>query len=169
MNHSFIINQLQYNKEVFHRIFSDINQDQQIWKLQPDKWCMLEVVCHLYDEEREDFRARAKHTMEHPELPLPKIDPVGWVTERKYMEQDFNLMLKNFLAEREKSIEWLQSLVDANWSNVHQHPKFGDMSAEYFLTNWLAHDYLHIRQITKLKYDYLHHITGINLSYAGDW
>jgi hypothetical protein len=33
----------------------------------------------------------------------------------------------------------------------------------------MAHDLLHIRQITKLKYDYLKYLSGQGLSYAGDW
>jgi hypothetical protein len=31
------------------------------------------------------------------------------------------------------------------------------MSAEMFLANWLAHDYLHIRQLIRLRYHYLEH------------
>ena len=28
------------------------------WKQSENKWSMLEIICHLYDEEREDFRSR---------------------------------------------------------------------------------------------------------------
>ncbi|MEM6429633.1 MAG: hypothetical protein AAF708_10365 [Deinococcota bacterium] len=42
------------------------------------------------------------------------------------------------------------------------------MSAQFFLENWLAHDYLHMRQVVKLKYDYLT-ADGVNLIYAGTW
>jgi hypothetical protein len=35
--------------------------------------------------------------------------------------------------------------------------------------NWLAHDYLHIRQILRLKYEYLKSISEEDLSYAGEW
>ena len=37
------------------------------------------------------------------------------------------------------------------------------------LTNWLAHDYLHIRQIIKLKFDFLKDQSDEHLSYAGEW
>lgn len=33
--------------------------------------------------------------------------------------------------------------------------------------NWLAHDYLHMRQI--IKYQYLKEKTNIDLQYAGNW
>ena len=78
-------------------------------------------------------------------------------------------MLERFLNEREESIQWLETLTNPPWDNAHLHPKLGPMSASLFLNNWLAHDYLHIRQITKLKYDRLKAISGENLDYAGNW
>ena len=91
-------------------MFSGLNDEEIRWKPAPEKWCLLEVICHLHDEEREDFRARVNHTLVTPDSPLPSIDPTGWVTSRSYMEQDFHEMKKKFLAERRSSIEWLRAL-----------------------------------------------------------
>jgi hypothetical protein len=129
----------------------------------------LEIVCHLYDEEREDFRARLKYVLEVPTEPFPPINPTGWVTERAYLKQDYAETLNNFLKERQQSVEWLQTLTSPKWDNAYDHPKFGSMSAKMFLSNWLAHDYLHVRQIIKLKFDYLKKLTGETLIYAGEW
>lgn len=169
MDHSFIIRQLSQNRNVFQSLFSGLDKEEYTWKPAPEKWSLLEVLCHLYDEEREDFRARLKHTLETPSLPLPKIDPPGWVKERKYAEWDYAETLNKLLAERERSVQWLLSLRDPSWKNTHVHPKFGDLSAEMFLTNWLAHDHLHIRQITKLKYDRLKNRSTVRMDYAGEW
>ena len=38
-----------------------------------------------------------------------------------------------------------------------------------FSPNWLAHDYLHIRQIIRLKFAYLQQLSKEDLSYAGNW
>ena len=78
-------------------------------------------------------------------------------------------MLEKFITERESSINWLETLKNANWENSFDHPKLGAMTAKYFLNNWLAHDYLHIRQIIKLKFDYLNNRFNENLDYAGIW
>jgi len=43
------------------------------------------------------------------------------------------------------------------------------MSASLFLSNWLAHDYLHIKQIIALKYKFLEQFSGVSIKYAGDW
>ena len=163
-----IISDLQRHKDVFRALLLYCPQDFARWKPEPGKWCLLEVACHLLDEEREDFRARVRHTLEHPADPMPPIDPTGWVASRRYMEQDYEAAVKAFLAERESSVAWLHSLRDPQWQNVHDHPKLGPMSALQFLHNWLAHDHLHLRQILSLKQGYLAQ-GGQDLSYAGDW
>jgi hypothetical protein len=169
MNHSEIIGKLALNKNVFESLFAGLTVAEITWRPLPEKWCLLEIVCHLYDEEREDFRARMKHTMETPDQPFPKIDPQRWVTERNYMEKDFSEMVSMFIKERESSVAWLRSLSSPPWKNIYHHPTAGELSAEMFLSNWLAHDYLHFRQITFTKYQYLKSSFNTRLDYAGSW
>ena len=166
---SEIISKLEFNKDVFKSLFHGLSKEELVWKPQPDKWCLLEILCHLYDEEREDFRARLKYTLEMPEQPMPKIDPQGWVAERKYMEKNFAEMLSDFIAERDQSVNWLKSLSTPQWKNIYRHPQAGELSAEMFLSNWLAHDYLHFRQITYTKYQYLISHFNTRYDYAGNW
>jgi hypothetical protein len=167
--HEFIINALERNKTVFNVLLSCRDPFEYSWKQEPGKWNLLEIACHLYDEEREDFRARVKQVLDDPELPFPKIDPVSWVTERNYSGQDYSKILNDFLEERDVSINWLRSLKQPKWENAYMHPKVGPVSANLLLSNWLAHDYLPQRQIIKLKYDHLKFISGEKLDYAGNW
>ena len=145
MDYIKIITELTRNKDVFSNLLTGLPKAQYLWKSNPEKWCLLEICCHLYDEEREDFRTRTKYVLETPDLPLPTFNPTKWVIERAYIQQDFYGMLAKFLTEREKSVEWLQSLNNPKWDNAYNHPKFGQMTAKMFLSNWLVHDYLHIR------------------------
>ncbi|MFI5203203.1 MAG: DinB family protein [Flavobacteriales bacterium] len=169
MNHTEIATQLKKNSAIFSFMFNGVDVNVYNWKPAPEKWSLLEILCHLYDEEREDFRARLKLTLENPENPLPSIDPAGWVASRKYAEWNYNDTLRKFMEERENSVVWLKSLKGVNWQNTHHHPKFGELSAEMFLQNWLAHDYLHLRQIIKTKYDYLRSTSNVRFDYAGSW
>ena len=164
-----IIEQLKKNESAFHDLLSGENEKMIKWKPAPDKWCLLEIVCHLYDEERFDFRFRTQWVLENPNQTPPPIDPVGWVTKHDYINQDYAIMLRTFLEERRQSISWLESLKRPNWNNAFEHSKLGKLTAKHFLVNWLAHDYLHIKQILKLKYDYLMYTSGENLDYAGIW
>ncbi len=169
MNYNPIIEELARNRAVFKGLLSGLTDKEYLWKRLPEKWSLLEIICHLYDEEREDFRARTRHVLEKPEELLPSIDPQGWVQERAYNQQDFSETLDKFLKERQQSIVWLKSLKSPKWDNAYSHPKFGQMTAKMFLSNWLAHDYLHIRQILNLKFEYLQQHTGETLTYAGTW
>jgi hypothetical protein len=163
------IQELKQNKAVFKSLLLGISEKEFLWKPTPEKWCLLEVVCHLYDEEREDFRARVKSTLEDASKKWPKIDPPAWVSERNYMGQDYEKKMLNFLKEREASFVWLEGLQAPNWEAVYKHPKVGAVPAIRLLNNWVAHDYLHLRQIIRLKYEYLKANSQEPLDYAGKW
>ena len=169
MNHLEIAQELSRNKEVFRGLLHGVESRQYLWRPQPEKWCLLEILCHLYDEEREDFRMRVQLVLQNPQLSLPPIDPQGWVTSRKYMEQDYDAMLDSFLNERDQSVLCLRGLRSPDWEQTYVHPKLGAMPASLFLHNWLAHDYLHFRQITATKYAYLKAHSTDPLDYAGNW
>ena len=164
-----IIRELSRNRDTFHSLLANPSETFLHWKPAPEKWCLLEITCHLYDEEREDFRTRLKSVLLDPNAPFPPIDPVGWVSARNYINQNYGAMLQAFLQERTSSIKWLESLSSPQWDNIYEHPTIGPMSGAMILSNWLAHDYLHIRQITRLKYTYLKALSGQNLGYAGEW
>jgi len=169
MEHKIIIQSLENNIAVFNSILSGASEKLQVWRAAPEKWNLLEIVCHLYDEECDDFRTRLKSVLENPESEFPAIDPIAWVRERKYAKNDFTDKLDAFLDEREESIKWLRSLKNPQWENAYQHPKLGAMSGNLFLANWLEHDYLHMRQILNIKHEYLKSISGQKLNYAGNW
>jgi len=164
-----IISQLQKNKGVFQWALDTLNSDQYLFRKDDNSWNLLEIVCHLWDEEKEDFRARVAHVLATPEEPLKPISPEKWPVERNYLEQDFHDTVKAFLLEREKSIVWLKSLQEPKWEQAVYHPDVGLRSAKKFLINWLAHDYHHIRQINHINYAYLKHTSGDDLTYAGKW
>ncbi|NNC69863.1 MAG: DinB family protein [Flavobacteriaceae bacterium] len=164
-----IIDKLKNNQAVFQSLLVNKSTDEILWRPQPEKWNLLEIVCHLYDEEREDFRARVRHVLHTPNEKMKPYDPLALVESHAYAKKDYPLVLDDFLKERENSIAWLGSLENPKWDNVYNHPKLGKMSAFLFLTNWLAHDYLHLRQILRYQYLFLIEKTNMNLQYAGTW
>jgi len=139
------------------------------WKPAPDRWSVLEVVCHLADEEVEDFRTRIALTLRDPTAAWSPIDPPRWAVERRYQEQPLSASLARFLSERATSLSWLAAQREAKWDNVHQHPKAGPFTARMLLANWMAHDLLHLRQISRLQYEALAAGSGEKLDYAGPW
>ena len=167
MNHKSIISRLSHNGDVLKAQLESKSREEYTFKPTPDKWCMLEVLCHLVDEEREDFRTRVEYVLRDPNEQLPMFDPTKWPASRNYMGQEYVAKLAEFLDERAKSVAWMESLTNPQWSNAFQHPKLGPLSAEFFLANWLAHDFIHIRQLNRLAFEYLQQQSGTDLSYAG--
>src|SRR5262245_52742805 len=53
----------------------------------PAEWAAVEIVCHLRDEEAEDFGARVRVLLEGDTRFAP-IDPEGWARARRYHEAD---------------------------------------------------------------------------------
>jgi uncharacterized damage-inducible protein DinB len=168
MNHQKIKEHLRVNCDVFKYLLQSVSDDQARWKPTKDRWSILEVVNHLYDEEREDFRKRLELVLNNPAEPWPPIDPEGWVVQRNYNARNFKQSLHNFFDERENSLQWLNSLDLPNWQATHQHPQMGPMSAELILANWLAHDLFHMRQVTDLHFAYLAKVVNpVSLDYSG--
>jgi hypothetical protein len=164
-----IIDSLDKNKDTLRNLLTAFPEDFIKWKPSPDKWCLLEIVNHLYDEEREDFRARTKKILDE-DVNWDPIRPQEWVSERKYIERDFNESLNNFIKEREYSIKWLNDSINRSWNAMVSREGLGSFTAREMLSSWLAHDMLHIRQILKLQYLYLEDsIKPSSLEYAGGW
>lgn len=169
MNLEFYIERLSENRNAFRSLLRGVSDEQARWKPAPEKWSILEVVNHLYDEEREDFRAHLDALLRDPAAEWKKIDPQGWVASRAYNERDPKESLENFLLEREKSLKWLAELRDPRWENERRRPS-GIVSAGDMLASWLAHDFLHIKQLTRLQYDYVARIAApYGIAYAGEW
>jgi hypothetical protein len=135
----------------------------------PEAWSILEVVAHLLDEEREDFRPRLDLVLHRPHETWAPIDPPAWVTARGYNDRELGATLSGFLTERERSLAWLASLTAPDWSHEYQ-ASFGPITAGDLAASWAAHDLLHTRQLLELRRARLlalaaPHRTG----YAGDW
>lgn len=169
MNPSLIIKKLAVNQGVFKHLFTSLSKAEILWRPYPAHWCLLEILCHLHDNEHEDFRVRVQSVLENPTTPFNSIEPSLWIKERNYIQQNFEEKLTEFLQKRSESIKWLKSLKQPTWENIYHHETYGPLTARNLLVNWLAHDNLHIRQITRIKYLYLKECSGEDLGYAGVW
>ena len=168
MNAEHIIEQLAHNADIFAALLDGVQEEEAARKPAPDKWSILDVMNHLADEERVDFRQRLDLTLHHPDRDWPSIDPDKAVKDPRYIERSLAVALADFLDERSRSIQWLRSLENPDWSQEHHHVRFGGMAAGTLFASWLAHDYLHIRQITRLRYEFLEgNAAPYSVKYAG--
>lgn len=170
MDLSFVLNRLTANAEAVAALVRSASDTQARWKPSPEAWSILEVTGHLYDEEREDFRQRVDYLLHRPEAEWPPIDPQGWVTARGYNQRAPRAALEAFIEERQRSLQWLKSLEDANWASAKNHPAGFPVTAGDMLAAWVAHDHLHLRQLNELHWQYLTtQAAAFALEYAGGW
>ena len=99
--------QLSESAYSIEQVLKNLTQEQAQWKPAPEKWSIIEVINHLYDEEIEDFRDRLDMILHNPGEKWKPNNPEAWVTEREYNKRDLDKSLKNFHNERRKPITWL--------------------------------------------------------------
>ena len=170
MNLEKLIESMDRFREILPALLSNVPDDDLRWKPESGAWSILEVVCHLHDEEKLDFRPRVQSILADPAKPLKPWDPEGTAVARKYNEQDPAVELDAFLAERQVSLEFLRGLNGPDWNLAYDHPKFGPFAAGTVMAGWAAHDQLHMRQITKRLFEMTQRDSSPFVTdYGGEW
>ena len=169
MDLELLTTQMNLHGGAIHSLTLGISDEQARWKPDQEPWSILEVICHLYDEEREDFRVRVDYILHHPDQSWPPINPKGWVVERNYNQRDLSMSVDDFLKERQKSLAWLKGLELPDWNTSVTVP-FGRFSAGDIFAAWVAHDVLHLRQLVELHWAYVVRAAEpYEVNYAGEW
>lgn len=144
--------------------------DQVRWRPAPAEWSALEVINHLADEEREDFRMRLDFVLHQQGETPPANHPGEWVIARAYNERGLDESLARFQREREQSLTWLRGLTAADWSRAWEVAPGYSLRAGDLLAAWAAHDLLHLRQLVELQYECRRQQAApYRVEYAGDW
>lgn len=119
-----------------------------LWRERPAaaEWSPLEIVCHLRDEEAEDFGARIRVVAAGGERFVP-IDPERWAVERRYRDADPAAALGAFSARRAANLEFLATVSPDRLRATVTQPGTGTLSGLDLLAAWVTHDRLHLTQL----------------------
>ena len=123
--------------------------DDETWRTRPatKEWSPLEIVCHLRDEEQDDFGARVR-VIAAAGTRFEPIDPERWATERNYAADDARAVVMTLKQRRRDNLGFLAVLDPAQLTHVVDQPKLGRMSGLDLLAAWVTHDRLHLTQLT---------------------
>ncbi|MEZ6241474.1 MAG: DinB family protein [Phycisphaerales bacterium] len=170
MNTSRMIARMESFPGAVRAACSGLTPEDALYRADAKSWSILEIVCHLADEEELDFPTRLERTLNDPGAPWEPIDPEGWAVKRRHRDANLAEQLDRFASLRARRIAWLRTLENPDWSTTHQHPKLGAMRAGDLMGAWGAHDALHLRQISKRLYELaLRDAKGYRTDYAGLW
>ena len=130
--------------------------DDAAWRARPApaEWSPVEIVCHLRDEEVEDFGARFRVSANGGKSFAP-IDPERWATERRYAEDDGPRALTAFREQRAVNLRVVDGFAHSTSGIaplillVHgiEHHRLGHLSGLDILVAWVEHDRQHLAQL----------------------
>jgi DinB superfamily len=133
----------------------------------PDEWAAVEIVCHLRDEEAEDFGARVRVLLEGGTRFAP-IDPEGWALARRYHEADPADALVAFRRRRAENLAILAAAAPERLTTSGESPSGSRLSGLDLLAAWVAHDGLHLRQLAgTLTREWADRWAPLRVGYAG--
>jgi DinB superfamily len=112
----------------------------------PGEWAPIEILCHLRDEEREDFGARLHAVLDGQPAFVP-IAPERWVDERRYRDAELAATLDDLRTRRAESLAFLASISPEPLQAAVPRGRFGPLSGLDLLVAWVAHDRLHVSQL----------------------
>jgi hypothetical protein len=112
----------------------------------PAEWAAVEIVCHLRDEETEDFGARVR-VIAAGRARFKPIDPERWAVERRYLDDDGPEALAAFRERRTANVTFLATLAVEHLTSTVTHARTGGLSGLDLLAAWVAHDRLHVAQL----------------------
>jgi hypothetical protein len=128
-------------------LLSDL--DDATWRTRPApaEWALVEIVCHLRDEEAEDFGARVRVVADGGASFAP-IDPERWAVDRGYLKDDPRAAVMALKQRRRDNLAYLALLDAACLTRVIDQPRLGKMSGLDLMAAWVTHDRLHLTQLT---------------------
>jgi len=110
------------------------------------EWSPVEILCHLRDEETEDFGARLRVIVDGAGEFAP-IAPERWAEERRYREASLLNVLDALRSRREASLDLLDSVSPETLKGSRPHTRLGRLSGQDILAAWVAHDRIHLAQL----------------------
>ena len=112
----------------------------------PAEWSPVEILCHLRDEETEDFGARLRVIVDGAREFAP-IDPERWAEERRYRDASLPVVLEALRVRRQDSLDLLATVAPDTLTGSRPHRRLGRLSGLDLLAAWVAHDRIHLAQL----------------------
>jgi hypothetical protein len=159
------IHQLTANAATIRVLVEAVSDEQARWQPDPETWSVRQIMEHMYNEERIDFRQHLKEMLHDPPQPW------GAFHDDYLPVPSCRQALDLFWVERKSSIAWLEALESPDW-DVTSQAQFVDetitLSAGDVLISWVDHDFAHLRQMVVLLHAW-HEQAGTPYStqYAG--
>ena len=142
---------LERTPSVLRLLLSDLHDDWVQGNEGPETFSPYDVIGHLIQGEKTDWRDRATMILEYGTArSFVPFDRFAQFEESK--GKSLQLLLDEFEDLRKGSLIWLRSLnlAEADLVKKGTHPELGEVTLKQLLSTWVAHDLTHIAQVTRV-------------------
>jgi hypothetical protein len=115
----------------------------------PGKWAVNEIIAHLAEDEITTYW-RYRQIIEHNGSTLSPFDQDRWAKWGEYQSWDAHEGLAFFRMLREKNLQFLSRLTEAEWRSFAVHAERGKMTVAVLARHMAGHDMNHLLQIRRL-------------------
>ncbi|HEU4680208.1 MAG TPA: DinB family protein [Gemmatimonadales bacterium] len=106
--------QLQRQLEVLEQLMKSLDDEAALFRYEPGKWSIKEIVGHLTDAER-IFAYRLMRIARADTTPLPGFDENAFVAAGGFDERPLSTLLREFRAVRVSTVALLEGLPATGW------------------------------------------------------
>ena len=149
LNKSFEI--LKRTTSVLRILLSDLSADWVMNNEGPETFSPYDVIGHLIQGEKTDWRDRANMILEHGTT--KSFVPFDRFAQFEESEgKSLSHLLDEFEKLRQESLSWLRSLnlSETDFDKKGVHPELGEVSLKQLLSTWTVHDLTHIAQVARV-------------------
>jgi len=114
------------------------------------KWSIHEHACHLAEAHQMMMERFKKFKTEKNPVFVPYLPDSLDIAEDYLLKMDIDACLEQFISDRKKMVDYLQTFEEADWKNNAQHPEYRIYNADIFLRHIVMHDHLHMYRIEEL-------------------
>lgn len=140
---------LKLTPRLLRRIFGRIAQEKWNVPTGPDRFSPNEVVQHMAFWEPV-ARWRGEQALANDGVEVPDWDEDQHARDFSYSILDPREALDRFSAEREKTMEFFESLKEEEWLRRFTHPVKGTLTIYAWAATMLGHDLYHLSQLDDL-------------------
>ncbi len=145
-----ILSKLQETPKALAALVRGVGDETLRRKPAPDKWSMLEILCHLRDVEFL-FAERYGKIASHDRPQLRMIDNDELAATLRYNQDDPATVLREFRGLRAECVGLLSALAQQGWERVGLHPKRGEFSIAANAVMHVVHDANHLDRLRVLR------------------
>ena len=148
--HHRLIARLRQQADDVRRFTTGLDAESLSQRIQPDKWSLKELVCHLHRLQNV-FEGRIENVIAQDNPPIASYSPEGDAEFDKMAARPGDECVAGFLDSRGRFARRLEMLTPAEWHRGGRHPDFPYFDVHFQVEYMLHHEAHHVYQMLQRR------------------